>query len=357
MTPPRDPQLHEVRPEPTEAPVVNEPGAEPVAPPRRGKRRVLLVVGVVALLAGAAFGAHGYLTRGEVSTDDAQVEADVVPIAPRVAGTISEVLVADNAPVTLGQPILRLDDADYQVRVRQAQAELETARAQTAAADAQVTGARASVTKSEAEAEKAGLDLRRAEALKAGDAIAAERFDATRIGSETARAGAGANRAQYAAALANAELARARVKAAEAAVDAAKLQLSYTVVKAPAAGVVSRLGARAGQIVQPGQNLGQLVPDRTYVVANFKETQTGGIHRGQKVDVEIDAYGGRKIEGTVDSVSGGTGARFALLPPDNASGNFVKVVERVPVRIAWVNPPADLPLRAGLSAFVTVHTR
>lgn len=357
MAPQVDPELHEVRPVPDagEDRPANEPGAAAV--PRRGKRRALLGAAFLALLAAGAFGVHAYLTRGEVSTDDAQVEADVVAIAPRVSGTIAEVLVGDNAPVKQGQPILRLDDADYQVRVRQAEAEVETARAQTAAADAQVGAARASVTRSEAETEKAALDLRRAEELKAGDAIAADRYDATRIGSQTARAGANANRAQYAAALANAELARARAKAAEAALDAARLQLSYTLVKAPADGVLSRYGARPGQIVQAGQNLGQLVPDRSYLVANFKETQTGAIRPGQRVDVEVDAYGGRTLEGTIESVSGGTGARFALLPPDNASGNFVKVVERVPVRIGWVHPPADLPLRAGLSAFVTVHTR
>jgi membrane fusion protein (multidrug efflux system) len=213
------------------------------------------------------------------------------------------------------------------------------------------------VSKADAEAEKAQLDLHRAEALKAGDAIAADRFDATRIAGETAKAGASTNRAQYAAALASAELAHARVRAAEASLDLAKLQLSYTVVVAANDGVVSRLGARTGQIVQPGQVLAQLVPAQTYLVANFQETQTGTIRPGQKVDVEIDAYGGRRLEGRVESISGGTGARFALLPPDNASGNFVKVVERVPVRIAWVDPPADLPLRAGLSANVTVHTR
>ena len=140
-------------------------------------------------------------------------------------------------------------------------------------------------------------------------------------------------------------------------IDLARLQLSWTEVRAPADGTVARLGARAGQIVQPGQVLGQLVPSRSYVVANFKETQTGAIRPGQKVDVELDAYDGRKLEGRVESISGGTGARFALLPPDNASGNFVKVVERVPVRIAWDAPPADVPLRAGLSATVTVHTR
>jgi membrane fusion protein (multidrug efflux system) len=353
MTPP-DPKLHPVQPEPASAPAL----APAAAPGRRGKkRRVLLVVGAVVLLAAGIFGVRAWLARGDVDTDDAFVEADVVAVAPRVGGTIAEVLVAENAPVTRGQPILKLDDADYRLRVRQASAELDTARAQAAVADAQVRAARASVSKADAEAEKAQLDLRRAEELKAGDAIAADRFDATRIAGETARAGASTNRAQYAAALASAELAHARVGAAQAAVDLAKLQLSYTVVSAASDGVASRLGARVGQIVQPGQVLGQLVPSRTYLVANFKETQTGPIRPGQKVEVEIDAYGGRRLEGRVESISGGTGARFALLPPDNASGNFVKVVERVPVRIAWVNLPADLPLRAGLSANVTVHTR
>jgi membrane fusion protein (multidrug efflux system) len=265
--------------------------------------------------------------------------------------------VQENARVVRGQALLELDDADLQARVKQAAAELETARAQVAAADAQIRGARATVSRGDAEAEKAQLDLRRAEELKAGDAIASDRYDATRIAGETARAGASSHRAQYAAALANADLARARMRSAEAALVLARLQLSYTVVAAASDGVISRLGARAGQIVQPGQVLGQLVPSQSYVVANFKETQTGALRPGQRVEVEIDAYGGRRLEGRVESISGGTGARFALLPPDNASGNFVKVVERVPVRIAWVDPPADLALRAGLSATVTVHTR
>ncbi|ACL65715.1 secretion protein HlyD family protein [Anaeromyxobacter dehalogenans 2CP-1] len=348
MTPPADPRLHEVPSSPAPAAAPARPG---------GRRRVLVGAVLAALLVAIALGAHALLTRGEESTDDAQVEADVVAIAPRVAGPVAEVLVADNAQVRQGQPLVRVDPADYEVRVRQAEAELATAQAQAAAAEAQVSVARAGVTRAEAESEKAALDLRRAEELKAGDAIAAERYDATRIAGATARAGAGANRAQYAAALASGELARARVKAAQAAVDLARLQRSYTEVRAPASGRVSRLAARVGQIVQPGQSLGQLVPDRTYVIANFKETQTGEIRPGQPVDVEIDAYGGRTLHGKVESISGGTGARFALLPPDNASGNFVKVVERVPVRIAWDAVPADLPLRAGLSAFVTVHTR
>jgi membrane fusion protein (multidrug efflux system) len=353
MTPP-DPKLHPVpQAEPAAAPAA-------AAPARAGggkKRRVLLGLGAVAVLAVGAFSAHAFLTRGDVGTDDAFVEADVVAVAPRVGGTVSEVLVAENARVTRGQPLLRIDDADYQVRVRQAAAELETARAQASVSDAQVRAARANVSKADAEAEKAQLDLHRAEELRKGDAIAADRFDATRIAGDTARAGASTHRAEYAAALASAELAHARVKSAQATLDLAKLQLSYAVVTAANDGLVSRLGARAGQIVQPGQVLGQLVPSASYLVANFKETQTGAIRPGQRVDVEVDAYGGRKLEGRVESISGGTGARFALLPPDNASGNFVKVVERVPVRIAWVDPPADLPLRAGLSANVTIHTR
>jgi len=352
--PPQDPKLHPV-PAPAEAPPADEAGSAPAR--RGGKRRVLAGVGAVVALALAALGVRAFLSRGDETTDDAFVEADVVAVAPRVAGTVAAVAVRENAPVHAGDVLLRLDDADYRARVRQAEAEVETARAQAAAADAQVRAAGATVTRAEAEAEKARLDLARAEELRAGGAIAPERLDATRASSRTARAGAGANRAQYAAALANADLARARVRSAEATLDLARLQLSYTVVRAAADGTVSRLAARPGQIVQPGQILAQLVPSATYVVANFKETQTGGIRPGQEVEIEVDAYGGRKLRGRVESLSGGTGARFALLPPDNASGNFVKVVERVPVRIAWASPPADLPLRAGLSANVTVHTR
>jgi membrane fusion protein (multidrug efflux system) len=270
---------------------------------------------------------------------------------------VAEVLVQDDAHVTAGQPLFRLDDADYQVKVRQNEAALAKARAGVVAAQARIGSAQAGLSRSAAEAERAQLDLKRAEALRQGEAIAGKDFDNSRIQNQTAQTGTGAARAQYAAALADAELARTQVQAAQADLDLARLQLSYTVIRAPAAGTVSRLAARVGQMVQGGQNVGQLVPDRTYLVANFKETQTGPIRLGQPVDVSIDAYPGRTFRGKVESVSGGTGARFALLPPDNASGNFVKVVERVPVHIAWVDAPSDLALRAGLSANATVHTR
>jgi len=354
---PSDPntKLHEVRPDEAQPPA-NEPGRPAPAAPRRS-RRLALVLGALLLLAAGGVGARAWLHRDEQSTDDAQVEADVVALAPRVGGPVAEVLVADDSPVTAGQPLFRLDDADYQARVRQAEAELATTRAQVVTAQAQAGAAQAGLTRAQVEAEKADIDLRRAEALRQGDAIATQAYDSTRIQSRSAVAGEGANRAQYAAALAGVELARARAQAAQAALDLARLQLSYTLVRAPSAGTVSRLAARPGQMVQAGQTVGQLVPDRSYVVANFKETQTGAIRAGEEVDVSLDAYPGRTLRGKVEAISGGTGARFSLLPPDNASGNFVKVVERVPVRIAWASPPEGLPLRAGLSAYVTVHTR
>lgn len=420
MTPPPDPKLQEVRsePDPVEVERREAPANEPAA---ARKRKIFRIAGAVLAVALLAFGVHLFLTRGEEGTDDAQVEADVVPLAARVGGPIAEVLVPDNAHVKAGEPVARLDDAVYQADERRAEAELETAQAQAAAAlaevqvatasarggfsgaqatvqaanagvtgaAAQVDAARATLQRAQAEAQRAASDFQRAQQLAEAQAISQQQLDAARATNDTAQASLSAAKAQLAAAeearrtaegrvaeamgrlgastpvaarIAAAEaqsrLADARVKSAQAALDLAKLQLSYTTVRAPADGIVSRLQGRVGQIVQPGQIVGELVPDQTYVVANFKETQTGSMRPGQRADVTIDAYGGRTLHGVVASISGGTGARFALLPPDNASGNFVKVVERVPVRIAWSEPPpADLPMRAGLSAFVTVHTR
>ncbi len=396
----------------------------PVTPgggPGTGRRRRLFKLGGAVLATSAfAFGAHLVLTRGDEFTDDAQVEADVVPIAPRVAGAVLRVVAQDNQLVKRGDLLFEIDPADFAARVRQAEAELATASAQAVAADAQATvveasarggfaGARAAVSSStsalagtdaqilasratldraEAEARKASADLTRAKQLRAGDAIPQAQLESAQASADTADASVAAARAQVAAAeeakrtaqsrvgeaqgrlgqstpvnaqiaaaRASADLSHARVKGAEAALELARLQLAYTRVAAPNDGKLSKVSVREGQQVGAAQPVAQLVPNHTYLVANFKETQIGGMKPGQKVDVEIDAYGGKKLEGTVESISGGTGARFSLLPPDNASGNFVKVVERVPVRIAWEHPPGEMALRAGLSANVTVHTR
>ncbi|MGE6762849.1 HlyD family secretion protein [Corallococcus interemptor] len=393
--------------------------APAVAQAKRGKRGFLILGGVVAALV-LGIGGFKVVTAGQESTDDAQVEADVVPLAARVSGPVVKVAVQDNATVHQGDVILQIDPRPYEARVKQAEAELESARAQAAAADAQATvaaagakgglssakalvststsavsgaqaqvaAARAALTRAEAQARKATLDLERTRSLRQQNVVAQSALDDAQTANETAQAALEGARAQLAlaeegrrtaeskvaeargqldvsapidekiaAAQASASLAHARVKGAEAALDQAKLQLEDTRIVAPADGQVSKLSVHAGQLLTPGQAVAELVPTTTYVVANFKETQVGHMQPGQRVEVELDAFSGEKLEGRVESLSGGTGARFSLLPPDNASGNFVKVVQRVPVRITWVHPPQGLALRAGLSADVTVHTK
>jgi membrane fusion protein (multidrug efflux system) len=251
-------------------------------------------------------------------------------------------------------------------------------------ATAQVAAANAMVLRARADQKKAEIDLARAKELKAANAIPQERLDNAQAAFDSAQAqlaqaqaqlavaqetrrvaesrvGEAKGRlsqsapidAQIAAARAQAQLAHAKVKSAEAALDLARLQLSYTKIAAPADGVASKLTVHDGQLVTIGQPVIELVPTRTYVIANFKETQIGKMQPGQPAEIKIDAFPGRRFAGKVESLSGGTGSSFSLLPADNASGNFVKVVQRVPVRIAW-DKPVDVPLRAGLSADVTV---
>ncbi len=399
-------------------PVEDDAEAPALPPAQATNKRPFAILGIAVLLAGAGIGAYGFLTANEEETDDAQVDADVVPIGSRISGQVLKVLVEENQAVKKGDLIVQVDDADYAARAAQATAELSTAQAQSTAADAQeqvvaaaakggfhsagaavwgssvavsaagsqIAAAHAALERSKADARKAELDLARNKELRAANAVPQERLDNAQIAYDAAQAAlaqATANLsaaqdakaaalsrvaeakgrldqstpidAQIATAHANAELARARVKAAEAALTLAQLQLSYTKIVAPEDGVVSKLSVHPGQLVAAGMPVAELVPSRTYVVANFKETQTGRMKPGQRALITIDAFRGRKLEGVVESLSGGTGARFSLLPPDNATGNFVKVVQRVPVRIKWVNPPADLTLRAGLSADATVY--
>jgi membrane fusion protein (multidrug efflux system) len=398
------------------APVTKLESAPPA--PKRDKKPFLILGGLVVLF-GIVTGVFLLATANQESTDDAQVEADVVPIAARVNGQIAKRLVEDNQRVKKGDVLIQIDEADFAARAKQAEAELETARAQAAAADAQVhvveasakgglqtarasfsgssmgvanaeaqlAASRAGLERSKAEAHKGELDLQRTKQLVAGNALPRERLDNAQVAYDASQAAlaqaqaqvaaAGEMRrlagsrvdeargrldqstpiaAQIAAAQANAELAHARIKVAEASLELSKLQLGYTKVVASEAGLVTRLSVQPGQMIQIGQPLAELVPDRTYVVANFKETQVGRLRPGQAARIRIDAFPGVTIEGKVDSIAGGTGARFSLLPPDNASGNFVKVVQRVPVRISWISRP-DLPLQAGLSTDVTVYVR
>jgi len=394
--------------------------ATPAAPAKKRTARPYVILGAVVGIGLVAYGGITWMGRGKENTDDAQIDADVVMLSSRVAGTVLKLHVSDNQAVKKGDLLLEIDPADLAAREKQAQAELAAARAQAQAADAQVaivdatsrgslsvaraqlTGsttsvsgadaqiesARAALTRAQTEAAQADLDQSRAEALFKDGAIPKAQLDSAQSVAQSAHAAVAQAQAQLteaqdtkrtamariaesaarveqsapvdaqlASARASADLAHARTDAAEAALAQAKLQLSYTHIVAPADGMLSRLAIHEGQLVQPGQQVVAVVPSTTYVVANFKETQLGQMHVGQRVEIRVDAYPGRNFEGRVDSTSPGTGARFSLLPPDNASGNFVKVVQRVPVKIAWVNVPTDVRLAAGMSADVTVLTR
>jgi membrane fusion protein (multidrug efflux system) len=397
--------------------VVTAPKVEsPPTAPKRSKKPFLILGGVIVVFA-AVTGIYLVVTANQEATDDAQVEADVVPVAARVSGQIAKRLVEDNQRVKKGDLLIQIDDADFAAREKQAEAELETAHAQAAAADSQVqvveanakgglqtaraiysgssvgvanadaqlAAARAGLERAKAEARKGELDLQRTRQLVAGSALPREHLDNAQVAYDASQAAlaqaqaqvsvasemrrAASSRvdeargrldqstpiaAQIASARANADLAHAHIRVAEATLELARLQHSYTKITASEDGFVTKLSVQPGQMIQVGQPLAELVPDRTYVVANFKETQVGRMHPGQRVRVRIDAFPGVELEGKVDSLSGGTGARFSLLPPDNASGNFVKVVQRVPVRIAWNQRPS-VPLQAGLSTDVTVY--
>ncbi|HSR95439.1 MAG TPA: HlyD family secretion protein [Kofleriaceae bacterium] len=384
---------------------------------RRRAKKAYLILGVVSAVVAVAWLGHRWLTKGKESTDDAQVEADVVPVAPRVSGVVKVARVHDNQLVKAGDVLFELDPEDLDVEVARAAAELEAATAQQASADAQVaiaqssssgglssaraalTGAGASVrgasdamraadaavARAKADLATAETDLARMQSLfdkQAGTRhdvehaqqtrdVAKAALDSAAAQREMAREQHGLAQARVAeaegrvtqsapvnevvgAAQATAKLAAARVKGAEVALSKAKLQRSYATVTAPSGGVISKLGAHAGQHVMAGQPLLMLVPVENYLIANFKESQVGGMKSGDPVDIEVDAFPGETFHGIVDTVSPATGARFSMIPPDNATGNFVKVVQRVPVKITWTTPPR-VAMRPGLSAEVTVH--
>ena len=375
-----------------------------------------LVVGGLLLL---YFGFR-FLTAGRENTDDAQVSTDMVPIAAKVSGTVTVVPVVDNQAVKKGDLLAQIDPADYENKVRLAEAEIQAAKAQAEAADAQVRiveassrgglstaratlegstssvagadaqiqAAKAAVLHAQADADKADTDLKRAQALRKDDAVpqaqvdsltaaaAAEHAAVAQAQAQLAAAGEMKNtarsrikeaegrveqstpvEAQLAAARANAALSHARVASAETVLAQAQLNLSYTKIVAPEDGHISKLAVHAGQLVSVSQTITNVLPGATYIVANFKETQVGAMRPGQGASVALDAYPGRTFHAKVDSIAFGTGAQFSLLPPDNASGNFVKVVQRVPVKLLWTDLPADVRAEAGLSADVTVTTK
>ncbi len=328
-------------------------------------RRVLFVVAIVVAAAVAIPGYHYYrFIESHVSTDDAYVDGTVALVSSRVAGTVTNVYVEDNWTVKEGQLLLTLDPRDFDVKVDQAQAQLERARQSVDELYAGVQAAKAGVSLTVSQLKQAQIDFARAKSLKDQGVVSSEQYDQANTGLRIAMADealAEHQLAQAAAALGSenddhSRYARPVVKQAEAALEAAKLDLGYTRLTAPFAGVVTHKTAHVGNRVQVGEPLLAIVPlSKLYLTANFKETQLTDVRVGQKAEIVADIYPGYTYQGHVDSISMGTGAAFSLLPPENATGNWVKVVQRVPVKIVIDGPvPEDKPLRLGLSVEVAI---
>jgi membrane fusion protein, multidrug efflux system len=341
---------------------------------RPGRRLVLIVIGIVALAVAATWLARWWTVgRFIESTDDAYLKADSVTIAPKVSGYVTEVYVADNATVKAGDPLVQLDTRQYQVSLDQARATIDAREADIQRAQADILQQHANIEQSQAQQQVARVSARHADdevrryaPLVATGAETSERLAELTSTRDQARATLAANaaavdaaRTQIGATTAQIAQARAQLEAAKASAQQAQLDLQDTVVRSVLAGRVGDRSVRVGQYVQPGTRMLTVVPvQSTYLEANFKETQVGHMRVGQPVTLHVDALPGQDLHGVVDSFSPGTGAQFALLPPENATGNFTKIVQRVPVRIRVDASPAVLAvLLPGLSVTADVDTR
>jgi membrane fusion protein, multidrug efflux system len=354
------------------APLTSE---KPAPVPVRAKiKRAALVI---ALLAGTALGGyygHSYWTTGRYleSTDDAYVKADYTTVAPKVAGYIAEVLVQDNQPVTAGQLLAKIDDRDFRAALAQANADVNAAAAAVRNLDAQINLQHSLIEQAQAaiDASKASLDFADADAERyrdlmktgAGTTQRAQQTESIRgqAVAQLQRDQSGLIAAQKKIAVLTTERdqAQAQLERSHALAQQATLNLSYTTITAPVNGTVGARSLRVGQFVAAGTQLMAVVPlHATYVVANFKETQLTYVRDGQPVEVRVDGYPDVKLTGRVDSLSPASGLEFALLPPDNATGNFTKIVQRIPVKITLDDSRLTGLLRAGMSVEPTVNTK
>jgi membrane fusion protein (multidrug efflux system) len=337
-----------------------------------GFRRLLMAGAAVAVLAGATWYGWDYWTVGRflVSTDDAYVKADNTTIAPKVSGYLHEVLVGDNERVSAGQVLARIDDRDYKVALDQAEADVAAAEAAIASKRAQLDVQQAIIN-----AAKATLDVDTANATFATQEnkrytdLAATGYGSVQNAQSAQSRNAGAlaaierDKANLASASKQVELLKAEIAQAVAAASRAnalqhqaELNLSYATIVAPIDGVVGNRTLRAGQYVQAGTQLMSVVPaSGAYVIANFKETQLTNVQAGQAVDIDVDMFPGKPVHGHVDSLAPASGQEFALLPPDNATGNFTKVVQRIPVKIMLDS--SSVELRPGMSVIPTIQTQ
>jgi membrane fusion protein, multidrug efflux system len=336
-------------------------------------RRLLLAGAAVAALSGAVWYGWDYWTVGRflVSTDDAYVKADNTTIAPKVSGYLSQVLVGDNEGVKAGQVLARIDERDFVVALDQAKADVAAAKATIASKQAQldvqqsvIAAAKATIEVDTATRTFAGQENKRYTDLAATGYGSVQNAQAAQSRNASAEAAIQRDQANLISALKQVDLIKAELAQAVAASARAtalqrqaELNLGYTTITAPIDGVVGNRTLRTGQFVQAGTQLMSLVPATgAYIIANYKETQLTNVHAGQKVDVEVDMFPGKVVHGHVDSLAPASGQEFALLPPDNATGNFTKVVQRIPVKIA-LEGGAPIELRPGMSVIPTIETQ
>ena len=342
---------------------------------RASGRRMLLAGAAIVAIAGAAdYGWHYWTTgRFEVSTDDAYVRADSTIIAPKVGGYLSEVLVRDNQPVKAGEVLAKIDDRDYVVALARARADVAAAQAEidnlNATIDRQqavIAQAAGTVAVDKATLTFAEQDYARYEDLATRGAGTVQNAQQATSKRDAAQASLARDEAALRAAQVQTKILRAQLVQANAALEQkraiarqAELNLGYTTITAPVDGMVGNRTLRVGQFVQAGTDLMAIVPiERVYIVANYKETQLTDVRKGQPVAIEVDTFPGVRLEGHVDSIAPASGQEFALLPPDNATGNFTKVVQRIPVKIVLETQSELLGLlRPGMSVVPVVNTK
>ncbi|WP_332119732.1 HlyD family secretion protein [Azorhizobium caulinodans] len=348
----------------------------PAQPPKTsGRRRTILVGALAVALAGAAVWGYHYWTVGrfQVSTDNAYVGADISIIAPKVSGYIASVPLVANSHVNAGDMLVKLDDRDYRVAVQQAKAKVDTQDTTIVRLGKQVEAQLASIEQAQAQLQSAiadeartAADFTRTSKLATNAFASQQSLDTARADRDKAIAATASARAAVSSAQANLEVLKAEKAEAEstrkelvAALEKAQLDLDATELRAPYSGIIGNKAVEVGDYVTAGKRLAALVPDNgSYVDANFKETQLRGIKPGQKVELTLDTDPDHPVIGTVDSIAPAAGQVFSLLPPENATGNFTKIVQRVPVRVRV--PTAELErghFRPGLSVIATVDTR
>jgi membrane fusion protein (multidrug efflux system) len=342
---------------PDESGDIDRPDSSALAEPPRwwSPSRIVLVLLTAAILSVGGFQLWKYVQSFQ-DTDDAQVDGYLDPVSSRINGTISAVYVDDNQSVKAGQLLVQLDPRDYQVAVEQARAQLAQARAEVNSARQQYVAAVATVRQANAQNYLAERNAQRYTQLIKLKVVSQSEFDQYDATARAQAATVKTDEASAASALRTIASREAQVQAAQAALDQAELNLSYTRIGAPADGVIGNRSAQLGQRIQPGQSLMALTQDQLWVTANFKETQLARMRRGQLVTIHVDALG-HDFQGQIENMPGATGSLYDLLPPENATGNYVKIVQRLPVRIAFDRGQDLSQLRPGMSVEPKVWLR